>query len=57
MSVEDDLLTNIAQKYLDIDTLETKNSGLDFHECAVWSIKDALQHAFEAGVEVGATIK
>ena len=46
----DTILTLIAQKQLDIETLETRNSDrLDFHDIAVWCIKDALQAAFNAG--------
>ena len=44
------LLTEIAQKHLNLETLETRNSdSLDFHDVAVWAIKDALQEAYEAG--------
>ena len=46
----DQLLAEIAKKHLSLETLETRNSdGLDFHEVAVWAIKDALQEAYEAG--------
>ena len=46
----DTVLILIAQKHLDIETLETRNSDrLDFHDIAVWRIKDALQAAFNAG--------
>ena len=46
----DQLLTEIAKKHLNLETLETRNSdGLDFHDVAVWSLKDALQEAYEAG--------
>jgi len=35
---------------LTLETLETRNSdSLDFHDVAVWAIKDALQEAYEAG--------
>jgi hypothetical protein len=45
-----ELLSLIAEKHLRIETLETRNAdGLDFHDVAVWSIKDALETAFEAG--------
>lgn len=48
----DQLLTDIAKKHLNIETLETRNSdGLDFHDVAVWSLKDALQEAYEAGLQ------
>lgn len=47
----DQLLTEIAKKHLNLETLETRNSdSLDFHEVAVWAIKDALQEAYEAGL-------
>ena len=46
----DQLLTKIAKKHLNLETLETRNSdSLDFHDVAVWAIKDALQEAYEAG--------
>ena len=46
----DTILTLIAKEHLDIDTLETRHSdSLDFHDIAVWRIKDALQAAFNAG--------
>ena len=35
---------------LDLETLETRNSDrLDFHDLAVWEIRDALQAAYDAG--------
>ena len=56
MSQIDHLLTLIAQKHLGIETLETRNSdSLYFHDTAVWCIKDALEAAFKAGVELGAS--
>lgn len=48
------LLTQIAQQHLDVETLETRRSDqLDFHDLAVWSIKAALADAYQAGVEQG----
>ena len=48
------LLTQIAQQHLDVETLETRRSDrLDFHDLAVWSIKAALEAAYQAGVEQG----
>ena len=48
----DQLLTEITKKHLNLETLETRNSdSLDFHDVAVWAIKDALQEAYEAGVK------
>jgi len=48
------ILTQIAQKHLHLETLETRKSGsLDFHDLAVWSIEAALKAAFEAGRVAG----
>ena len=50
----DTILTQIAQQHLRIDTLDTRNSdSLDFHDVAVWCVRDALLAAFNAGVEQG----
>ena len=55
MSQIDTILTLIAQKHLGMETLQTRNSdSLDFHDTAVWCLKDALEAAFKAGVEHGA---
>lgn len=52
-----EIKTKIAQKHLNVHTLEErKNDNLDFHTCAVWNIKKALEEAFMAGVEIGAGI-
>ena len=49
----DQLLTEIAKKHLSLETLETRNSdNLDFHDVAIWSLKEALQEAYEAGFNV-----
>jgi len=43
------IIQKIAADHLFIDTLETRNADdLDFHEVSVWSIKSALQAAFDA---------
>jgi hypothetical protein len=43
-------LEQIARTTLGVETLETRHSdGLDFHDLAVWTIKDALRAAYEAG--------
>ena len=35
-------------------TLETRRSdSLDFHDVAVWQVKEALEAAYEAGVQAG----
>lgn len=44
------LFTEIARKQLGVETLETRNRDcLDFHDVAVWGIKEALAAAYEAG--------
>ncbi|HGL5075209.1 MULTISPECIES: DUF6900 domain-containing protein [Pseudomonadota] len=54
MNQLDTLLTQIAQQHLRIETLETRKSdSLDFHDLAVWCLRDALEAAFKAGVEQG----
>ena len=54
MSKIEQLLTQIAQSKLGIETLETRKSDrLDFHDVAVWCLRDALEAAFNAGVEQG----
>lgn len=46
-------VADIAQRLLHLDTIATRNSdALDFHELAVWSIRDALVAAYNAGAEV-----
>tara|TARA_R110002051_G_scaffold46218_2_gene92832 strand:+ start:2994 stop:3173 length:180 start_codon:yes stop_codon:yes gene_type:complete len=51
-------LTEIARETLNVDTLETHGSdSLDFHDCAVWQIKEALEAAYAAGEEAGKTEK
>ena len=50
MDQRDTTLADIAAKHLHLETLETRNSdSLDFHDVAVWSIKQALEAAYEAG--------
>ena len=57
MNQIDTILTLIAQKHLGIETLQTRNAdGLDFHDTAVWCIRDALEAAFKAGAEIGASM-
>ena len=48
------LLEKIAKEHLDLETLGTrKMDDLDFSDQAVWSIKDALEAAYQAGREAG----
>ena len=52
-------IARIAREALGIETLEARNGrhgcftsvmdSLDFHDLAVWSIKEALERAYEAG--------
>ena len=50
----DTILSLIAQKHLRIETLEERKSDrLDFHEVSVWAVRDALEAALKAGVELG----
>ncbi|MCL2107045.1 MAG: hypothetical protein FWH26_08335 [Oscillospiraceae bacterium] len=43
-------LEEIAKNNLGIDTLRTQNSdSLDFHEVSVWSLKAALEAAYNLG--------
>lgn len=49
-TTRDTILNDIARDVLRLETLETRKSdGLDFHDLAVWSLKDALERAYEAG--------
>ena len=43
-------LESIARRTLRVPTLAARNAdGLDFHEVAVWALRDALRLAFRAG--------
>ena len=49
-AARDALILEIAQRRFFLETLETRNSDrLDFHDVAVWAIRDALAEAYEAG--------
>ena len=46
----DETLADIARRVLNMPTLETRNSdGLDFHDVAVWQVREALEEAWRAG--------
>lgn len=50
----DTLLTDIAQRHLRIETLESRHrDSLDFHEVSVLELRDALEAAYRAGTEQG----
>jgi hypothetical protein len=56
MSTIDNLLTEIARKHLGLETLQTRRmDSLDFHDLAVWCIRDALEAAYRAGSETKTT--
>ena len=49
-----DKLEKIAQKELAVETLETRMSdSLDFYDMSIWSIKRALEEAYELGRKEG----
>ncbi len=46
----EELFEGIAQNVQMIETLRSRDSdSLDFHEVSVWSLRDALRLAYEAG--------
>lgn len=48
----DATIAAIARETLFIKTLETRKSDrLDFHDVAVWSVREALEKAYAAGHE------
>ena len=47
-------ITRIAKERLHIESLEKRwSDSLDFYDCAVWNIKEALEEAYKAGLEAG----
>ena len=49
----DAAIAEIAQRVLGIHTIETRNSdALDFHDLAIWRIREALADAYAAGQRV-----
>jgi hypothetical protein len=49
-SAPETLLAELAHRHPGIATLATRNSdSLDFHDVAVWAIRDALEAAWQAG--------
>lgn len=45
-----DALAAIAREELGFETLETRRSdSLDFRDCAVWCVQEALRRAYELG--------
>jgi hypothetical protein len=51
MTTRKAIIDRIAREALGLETLESRRSdSLDFHEHAVWSIQEALERAYEAGL-------
>ena len=49
------VIKKIARDTLLLATLETqKSDSADFHDMAVWQIKEAMEQAYEAGKKAGA---
>ena len=49
----EEAIEKIAKETLGLETLETRKSdSLDFHDLAVWNIKEALLKAYNAGKAV-----
>ena len=50
LKTRDEIVEFLGTKMLGFETLETRKSDrLDFHEVAVWSLKEALELAYLAG--------
>ena len=49
MSTNKDTIETIARRLLDFSTLDTTRTSADFREVAVWSVREALEAAYEAG--------
>ena len=49
-NARDTTIDRIAKEALGLETLAARNMDrLDFHDLAVWTIRDALERAYEAG--------
>ena len=49
-SNRDKTIEQITREILSLETLESRRlDRLDFHELSVWTIKEALEAAYEAG--------
>jgi Family of unknown function (DUF6900) len=50
------VIAKIAREVLGLETIETRGrDGLDFSEQAVWSLREALEAAYRAGVAQNST--
>lgn len=51
MTTRKTIIDRIAREVLGLETLESRRMDrLDFHEHAVWSVQEALERAYEAGL-------
>jgi len=49
-------IEEIAREIIGLETLETRHSdSLDFHDMAVWTIREALEAAYNAGRQAATT--
>jgi len=49
-------IAKIAREILRIKTFERRYSDdLDFYDCSVWSVREALEAAYKAGLEASAS--
>lgn len=47
---KDKTVEAIAKEFFYVNTMETRRSdSLDFYDCAIWNIKEALEKAYDAG--------
>ena len=54
-AARDALIFEIAQRRFFIETLETRNRDRsDFHDVAVWAMRNALEEAYAAGLAAAA---
>ena len=50
-SKNDKIIEKIAKEHLYVEPLQTRNSdSLDFYDCAIWKIREALEAAYQAGI-------
>ncbi len=54
----EETLERIAREALNIETLKTRSSdSLDFHDVAVWRLKEALEAAYQAGLSAASNAR
>ncbi|CAM4543912.1 DUF6900 domain-containing protein [Myxococcus xanthus] len=47
----------IANRHMGFDTLRTRIGPIDFREVAVWEVKDALEAAYQAGLDAAGSTR